>query len=71
MRNDALHRNSNGYSDPTACTAIRNADREKKRDRNRKINKLVTAINNICDVAGFEIEGRIVLRDKKNGEIWR
>ena len=25
----------------------------------------------LCELAGFQIEGRIVLVDKKNGRVWR
>lgn len=37
-------------------------------DRFRKLRK---AILNICDVAGFEIRGPLVLIDKKTGKAWR
>lgn len=25
----------------------------------------------LCELAGFEIEGRIILVDKRNGRVWR
>lgn len=59
-------KNSEGYSDPTAYAAMRNIARDE--DRFRKLRK---AILNICDVAGFEIRGPIVLVDKKSGKVWR
>lgn len=59
-------KNSEGYSDPTAYAAMRNIARDE--DRFRKLRK---AILNICDVAGFEIRGPIVLIDKKSGKVWR
>lgn len=59
-------KNSEGYSDPTAYAAIKNLSREE--DRFRKLRKIIL---NICDVAGFEIRGAIVLVDKKSGKVWR
>lgn len=59
-------KNSEGYSDPTAYAAMRNIARDE--DRFRKLRKVIL---NICDVAGFEIWGPIVLVDKKTGKIWR
>lgn len=59
-------KNSEGYSDPTAYAAMRNIARDE--DRFRKLRKFIL---NICDVAGFEIRGPIVLVDKKSGKVWR
>ncbi|MEY8404368.1 hypothetical protein AALA54_13710 [Oscillospiraceae bacterium 44-34] len=59
-------KNSEGYSDPTAYVAMRNIARDEDRFR-----KLCKVILNICDVAGFEIRGPIVLVDKKSGKVWR
>lgn len=61
-----FRRNTSGYVDPTAHEAIKNIDAETER-----FQKLLTAIFAICDIAGFHIEGRIVLKDKKTGKIWR
>lgn len=61
--------NASGYLDLTAYEAERNIERERKeRDR---LEKLLSAIFTISDLAGFHVEGRIVLRDKKTGKIWR
>lgn len=59
-------KNSEGYSDPTAYAAMRNINRDE--DRYRKLRK---AILSICDVAGFDIRGPLVLIDKKTGKVWR
>ena len=59
-------KNSAGYSDPTAYAAMRNIARDE--DRFRKLRKVIL---NICDVAGFEIRGPIILVDKKTGKVWR
>lgn len=59
-------RNSSGYIDPTAYEAIRNIDSESER-----FQKLLAVIFTICDLAGFHLEGRIVVKDKRTGRIWR
>ncbi len=61
-----LKKNQSGYSDPTAYKAIIQADKDVD-----KLNKLIHSIRDICDLAGFEIEERIILKDKKTGKIWR
>lgn len=58
--------NHEGYSDPTAFEALRNIDHEDER-----FHKLLHTVFYLCELAGFEIEGRIVLIDKKTGRVWR
>lgn len=62
-------RNASGYVDPTAYEAIRNVEREAEDEARFK--KLLNTIFYICELAGFRIEGRIVLQDKKTGKVWR
>lgn len=59
-------KNSEGYTDLTAYQAIKNVDKE-----DEKFQKLLHMIFDICELAGFEIEGRITLVNKKTGRIWR
>jgi len=61
-----LKKNTEGYFDPTAYEAIRNVDKE-----SIKFHRLLETIFYICDIAGFKIEERIVVRNKKTGRIWR
>ena len=65
--------NGSGCKDITAYRAIQNADREerKKHTDEERLTKLIMTIFDICDLAGFHVEGRIVLKDKKTGKIWR
>lgn len=58
--------NAEEYSDPTAFEALRNLEREDER-----FHRLLHALFYLCELANFEIEGRIVLIDKKTGRIWR
>ena len=62
-------RNASGCMDLTAYEAIRNVEREA--DAERRYKKLLSTIFYICDLAGFHIEGRIEIRDKKTGKVWR
>jgi hypothetical protein len=62
-------RNASGCLDLTAYEAIRNVDREA--DAERRYKKLLSTIFYICDLAGFHIEGRITIKDKKTGKVWR
>lgn len=64
-------RNASGYMDPTAYQAIRNVEREREADDEARFKKLLSTIFYICDLAGFHIEGRLEIRDKKTGKIWR
>lgn len=66
MNNKDLRKNASGCVDPTAYEAMRNLDNEEDR-----FHKLLHTIFYICELAGFEIEGRIVLTDKRTGRIWR
>ena len=59
-------RNAEGYSDPTAHEAIKNIETDEAR-----FQKLLTAIFSICDLAGFHIEERVVIKDLKTGKVYR
>lgn len=60
-------RNGSGYYDPTAYKAIKRADN----DTERAVNQFVKSIHTLAHLAGFEIIGRIELRDKESGKVWR
>lgn len=64
--NDNLKKNGEGYSDPTAYKAIKAAEEETV-----KFQKLLDTIFNICKLSGFHIEGRITIKSKNTGRIWR
>ena len=59
-------KNSERYSDPTAFEALRNIDKEDER-----FHRLLHTLFYICELADFQIEGRIVLIDKQTGRVWR
>lgn len=66
-RKRALYKNQEGYHDPTAGKAMAkiNADIA---DRNHKLNQV---LRDIAEIAGFEIVGRVTLKHKKSGKIFR
>lgn len=61
--------NGEGYYDPTAYYGMRNVDRKNK--ERERFHDLLNSIFYLCESAGFEIENRIVLVDKKTGRVWR
>ena len=66
MKGDNLRKNASGCSDPTAYQAIMNVDADAAR-----CNKLIHMIKDMCDLAGFKIDGHIVLIDQETGKVWR
>lgn len=57
--------NGSGCKDLTAYEAIRNIE------NGERFNKLLNTIFDICELAGFSVENRIVLKDKRTGKVWR
>lgn len=65
--------NGSGCYDPTAYAAMKNIEKEEKRSSlmDDSAHKVVTTIKNILDLAGFELVGRIQIRHKKSGKIYK
>lgn len=64
------YRNSEGYSDPTAGAAM--AATNKEEQEIEKLNhKLIQMFRLLVDFAGFEIVGRVTLKHKKSGRIFK
>lgn len=62
--------NSEGYHDPTAGEAAGTVAKEEKK-RNEAVTSLITMLKQIISLAGFELVGRIVLKDKETGKEYR
>lgn len=60
------NRNSEGYLDPTAYGAIKKVDKDEER-----FHKLLYTIFYLCEIAGFQLDGRITLIDKRTGKVWK
>lgn len=72
VRNNDLSRNGSGYYDPTAYQAMKNVmEDESSFDESDRFHQLLETIFYITELSGFHIEGRIVIKDKKTGRIWR
>lgn len=70
MKEFDIGKNGSGYADPTARDAIRKVDRASIEESDR-FHNLLDALFYIIDTAGFEVEGRIVLKDLLTGKVWR
>jgi hypothetical protein len=69
-----MDKNSEGYADPTAGEAwknIRRADRHREAERLAMISNLIPIIKQTAELAGFEVIGRIALKDKATGKEYR
>lgn len=70
-----LKRNNSGAYDLTAYVAIKRADedleRKRQEEERQKRFKLIGIIQRLCDICGYSVEERIVLKDKETGRIWR
>lgn len=65
-----MYKNSEGYGDPTAGEAVKMVAKEEKK-RNDSVTSLITMLKQIISLAGFELVGRIVLKDKETGKEYR
>lgn len=68
MNEKNLKKNAEGYSDPTAYQAIKNADNDIEA---AKVKKLLGAIFRICELSGYHVENRLELKNLETGKIWR
>lgn len=74
MNKDNMGRNAEHYADPTQAAAMKNIrkdERQKDAATLLQISILVPLLRQVADLAGFEILGRIPLRDKNTGKEWR
>ncbi len=69
-----MYRNQEGYPDPTAgavYSTLRREERQQEADRLAAISTLIPVIKGAAELAGFEVVGRIVLKDKATGKEYR
>ena len=62
-------RNAEGYLDVTAYLGTKNVIQENEAERKNK--DLIHTFRLLADMAGFEIVGRITIKHKKTGRIFR
>lgn len=63
--------NNEGYSDPTADTVIGHVMNGQRKRRIDQETKTIKTLQNVAHLAGFDIVGRIELREHKSGRIYR
>lgn len=66
MNDKTLRKNNEGYNDPTACVAIKRAEADDTRYR-----RFVGCILRMCELSGFRLEERIVVRDLRTGKVYK
>lgn len=60
------YKNNEGYTDSTAGRAIHNAGKTPKH-----VLAVIEALRQVADVSGYEIQGRIWLKNKATGKEFR
>ena len=70
-----MYKNSEGYPDPTAGMAYNNMQREQRQQQEAErlavIGRLIPVLKQTAELAGFEVVGRITLKDKATGKEYR
>lgn len=70
-----MYKNAEGYSDPTPGEAMSNIRREQRQqeaaERLAVISRLIPVMKQTAEPAGFEVVGRITLKDKETGKEFR
>lgn len=69
-----MDKNAEGYPDPTAGEAYKNIMREERAadgERLFKVSALIPILRATAELAGFDIIGRIPLRDRETGKEYR
>lgn len=69
-----MYRNQEGYSDPTPGAALNNIRREERQRETEclaMIGRLIPIMKQVAELAGFEVVGRITLKDKDTGKEYR
>lgn len=69
-----MEKNSEGYPDPTAGAVwnnMRREERQQEAERLSVISNLIPVIKQTAGLAGFEVVGRITLKDKTTGKEYR
>lgn len=70
-----MYKNSEGYNDPTPGAAYANMCREERQQQEAErlavIGRLIPVLKQTAELAGFEVLGRIALRDKETGREYR
>ena len=70
-----MYKNAKSYSDPTPGEAMSNIRKEQRQqeaaERLAVISRLIPVMKQTAELAGFEVVGRITLKDKETGKEYR
>lgn len=64
------YKTNDGHSDSTPYNALRGINQEKY-GKNVRFYKLLHMMFALCDLCGFELIGRVTLKDKRTGKIYK
>lgn len=68
-------KNADGYNDPTVDRVFSNVLKKTMSEQDAKslsrIKHLMSIVRFAANEFGFDIEERVILRDKQTGKIWR
>lgn len=67
---DDIRKNSEGYSDPTAYAGLR-AVLQREQEETKQLNTLIYILKYIINLSDYELLGRIELKHKKSGKVYR
>ena len=70
MPDFGIHKNAEGYSDPTAYHGMKKVLRAEQ-EPEKRVNTLIGAIKALIDLAGFDLLNRIEIRDRRTGKEYR
>lgn len=68
---EQLNRNAEHYADPTPAAALKNIYAKEEADRLRKISAMMATLKQAADLAGLEVVGRVIFKDKATGKEYR
>lgn len=63
--------NASGLPDSTAYLALRPIIKKKDRELEKRANRLIRALKNMIELAGFELVERIIIRDKETRRVFK
>ena len=64
------YKNSEGYTDMTAQLVLNSMVPDKEEEDSRRMRYLIKGVKALAESFGFEVEGRIMLRNKRTGKIY-
>lgn len=59
-------KNAEGYADPTASAAIGQVSKEEK-----EVGQLIHLMKDLARICGYEVVGRIAIKDTKTERVWK